>query len=250
MAAVTEIAPDVYRISVYVPQLDMQFNHFLVRDQEPLLYHTGTRAMFPEVWEAVERVIDAASLRWIGFSHFESDECGALNHWLEVAPRAQPVCGVVGALVNVNDFSNRPARAMEDGETLQTGRRRFRFCRTAHVPHGWDSGVMYEETSRTLFCSDLFHHNGRVEPLTGSDVVGRTRDTLLALQQTPFWGYVPYTERTGSVLHGLADLKPATLAIMHGSSFRGDGEAALRSLAVVFREVMGAAELPASAAAR
>jgi flavorubredoxin len=249
MATVTEIAPDVFRISVYAPEFDMQFNHFLVRDDEPLLYHTGTRAMFPAVRETVGRVVDPASIRWIGFSHFESDECGALNHWLEVAPRAQPVCGLVGALVSVNDFSNRPARVMQDGETLPTGRYRFRFCRTAHVPHGWDAGVMYEETSRTLFCSDLFHHNGQVEPLTESDVVGRTRETLLAIQHSPFSGYVPYTGQTGNVLHGLADLQPTTLAIMHGSSFRGDGEAALRSLAVVFREVLGSAE-PTAAAAR
>ncbi len=248
-ADIAEIAPDVYRISVYFPEFDMQFNHFLVKDEEPLLYHTGLRKMFPEVWEATTRLIDPASLRWIGYSHFESDECGSLNSWLETAPNAQPVCGVVGALVNLNDFSNRPPRIMEDGETLVTGRRRFRFCPTAHVPHGWDSSVMLEETNRTLFCSDLFHHTGQVEPLTESDVVGRTRQTLIALQQSPFSGYVPYTAETGRVLHSLADLKPETLAIMHGSSYHGDGERALRDLAVVFREVMGKAE-PAAAAGR
>jgi flavorubredoxin len=239
MAGVTEIAPEVYRISVYVPEFDMQFNHFLVRDEEPLLYHTGTRAMFPTVCEAVASVVDPGSIRWIGFSHFEADECGALNHWLEVAPQAQPVCSLVGAMVSVNDFSNLPARAMKDGETLATGRRRFRFCRTAHIPHGWDAGAMYEETTRTLFCSDLFHHNGDVEPLTESDVAGRARETLRALEQSPFAGYLPYTGKTGQVLHGLADLKPGTLAIMHGSSFRGDGEKALRDLAAVFKELLG-----------
>ncbi len=246
MAQVNEIAPEVYRISVYIPQFDMQFNHFLVRDDEPLLYHTGLRGTFPEVREAVARVVDPASIRWIGFSHFESDECGALNQWLDSAPRAQPVTGIVGALVNLNDFSNRPARVMENCETLATGKHRFRFCSTAHVPHGWDSSVMLEEKNGTLFCSDLFHHNGQPEPLTGSDVVGRTRETLIALQQGPFNGYVPYTARTGQVLHTLADLKPSTLAIMHGSSYHGDGERALRDLAVVFHEVMGA---PAAAAA-
>ncbi|HEX8983782.1 MAG TPA: MBL fold metallo-hydrolase [Bryobacteraceae bacterium] len=239
MATVTEIAPDVYRISEYFPGFDMQFNHFLVRDEEPLLYHTGLRRMFPDVRDAVAHIIDPASLRWIGFSHFESDECGALNQWLEVAPRAQPVCGIVGALVSVNDFSNRPAHAMNDGETLTTGRRRFRFCRTAHVPHGWDSSAMFEETDRTLFCSDLFHHNGQPEPLTESDVVDRSRQTLITVQQSLFSDYVPYTAETGSVLNRLADLKPATLAIMHGSSFHGDGERALRDLAVVFRDVLG-----------
>jgi flavorubredoxin len=189
--------------------------------------------------DAVAHVIDPVSLRWIGFSHFESDECGALNQWLAVAPRAQPVCGIVGALVSVNDFSNRPAHVMNDGETLATGRRRFRFCPTAHVPHGWDSSVMFEETNRTLFCSDLFHHNGQVEPLTETDVVDRSRQTLIAIQNSPFANYVPYTAETGSVLNSLADLKPATLAVMHGSSYHGDGERALRDLAVVFREVFG-----------
>src|SRR3990167_5349842 len=136
MASVAEIGPDIYRFSIYVPAFDLQFNHFLVNDEEPLLYHTGYKAFFPELREAVARVVDPQEIRWIGFSHFESDECGALNHWLEAAPAAQPVCGVVGALVSVNDFAIRPPRGMADGETLPTGKHRFRFCATAHLPHG------------------------------------------------------------------------------------------------------------------
>ncbi|MGE5648381.1 MAG: MBL fold metallo-hydrolase [Acidobacteriota bacterium] len=246
--SVTEIAADVYRLSVYVPEIDLQFNHFLVRDEEPLLYHAGLRATFPAVREAVAQVMDPAKIRWIGFSHFESDECGSLNQWLEIAPQAQAVCGVLGALVSLNDFANRAPRAMNDGETLTTGRRRFRYCRTAHVPHGWDAGVMFEETDRTLFCSDLFHQWGDVEPVTESDILGRARKTLVDGQAGPFAGYVPYTHETGRVLHGLADLKPATLATMHGSSFRGDGEAALRDLAVIFKEVLGPPEAAAKTA--
>lgn len=250
MSTVTEIAPDVYRLSVYVPEINLEFSHFLVKDDEPLLYHTGLRGMFPVVKEAVARVMDPAKIRWIGFSHFESDECGALNQWLETAPQAEPVCGMLGALVSVNDFSNRPARAMQNGERLETGRYRFRYCRTAHVPHGWDAGVMYEEKEGTLFCSDLFHQWGEMDPLTESDILGRARQTLVEGQAGPFANYVPYTWETGQVLNGLAELKPKTLAVMHGSSFRGDCERALRELAVVFREVLGEAETSAGAVAR
>ena len=141
MSTITEIAPDLYRISIYVPEADLQFNHFVVRDDEPLLYHTGMRGMFPLVREAVARIIDPSHIRWIGFSHFEVDECGALNEWLRVAPSAQAVCSVVGALVNLNDFADRAPRGMASDEVLSTGKYRFRFRATPHLPHGWDAGV-------------------------------------------------------------------------------------------------------------
>lgn len=134
--AITEIGPDLYRISTYVPEIDLQFNEFLVKDDQPLLFHTGMKAMFPLVRDEVASVIDPSSIRWIGFSHFEADECGSLNEWLQIAPAAQPVCSTVGALVNVNDFATRPARGMTDGEVLNTGKYRFRFLQTPHVPHG------------------------------------------------------------------------------------------------------------------
>ena len=152
----TEIAPEIYRLALFVPEINLEFSHFLVRDDEPLLFHAGLRSMFPALREAVSRLIDVSNLRHIGFSHFESDECGGLNHWLSVAPAAQPVCGLVGALVSVNDFSNRPARVLTRDDVLATGRYRFRFLPTPHVPHGWDAGVLFEEAERTLFCSDLF----------------------------------------------------------------------------------------------
>ena len=136
MVSTTEISKDVYRISVFVPEINLEFSHFLVRDDEPLLFHTGLRSMFPVLREELSRLIDISKIRHIGFSHFESDECGALNQWLELAPSAQPVCGLVGALVSVNDFSIRPARALTREDILPTGRYRFRFIPTPHVPHG------------------------------------------------------------------------------------------------------------------
>jgi flavorubredoxin len=237
---IDEIAPEVYRLSLYVREFDLQFNHFLVRDEEPLLYHTGYRAFFPDLREAARRILDPAEIRWIGFSHFESDECGALNHWLEAAPAAQAVCSVVGALVSVNDFAIRPPRGMADGEIFSTGKLRFRFCATAHLPHGWDAGLLFEETDKTLLCSDLFHHVGDVEPLTESDIVGRSHDAMREYQKGPLANYVPYTPVTGRILKNLAALRPTTLATMHGSSFRGDGQRAIRGLAVALRDTFGA----------
>ena len=239
MATVTEIAPDIYRISVFVPEFNLQFNHFLVKDDEPLLFHTGYRGHFSEVREAVASVMDPSLIRWISFSHFESDECGALNEWLEIAPDAQPACSDLGAAVSVNDFSIRPPKGMADGEVLSTGKRRFRLCRTPHLPHGWDAAVLFEETSKTLLCSDLFHQVGKVEPLTESDVVGRSRDAMREYQGGILADYAPYTHYTDKTFQKLAALKPKTLAIMHGSSFAGDGERALHDLAVVFKEIFG-----------
>jgi flavorubredoxin len=239
MGSITEVAPDVYRVSVFAPQLNLQFNHFLVKDDEPLLFHTGLRGMFPEVREAVAQVLDPSRLRWIGFSHFESDECGALNQWLSIAPNAEPVCGLVGALVSVNDFADRPAHVLPDGETISTGARRFRFHHTPHLPHGWDAGVLFEETERTLFCSDLFHQWGDREPVATGDIITPCREALATMEAGPFANYVPYTHHTGRMLSELAEMKPRTLAAMHGSTYRGNGEQALRDLAVVMREMLG-----------
>lgn len=239
MVSVTEIGPDLYRISLYVEEFDLQFNHFLVKDDEPLLYHTGLRAMFPEVRDAVASIVDLHQLRWICFSHFESDECGSLNRWLELAPSAEPVCSLVGALVSVNDFSIRPAKGLVDGEVLPTGKYRFRLCRTPHLPHGWDASVLFEETHKSLLCSDLFHQVGEVEPLTRSDVVGRSRQAMEEYQAGILADYAPYTHQTDELFQKLAALKPERLAIMHGSSFEGNGEQALRDLAIAFKEVFG-----------
>lgn len=241
MALITEIAPETYRITAYVPDIDLQFSHFLVRDEHPLLFHAGLKRMFPEVIEAVRTLLDPASLRYIGFSHFESDECGSLNEWLAQAPQAEAISGLVGAQVNLNDFAIRPPRALAQEEVIATGRYRFRFIATPHVPHGWDAGVLFEETGRTLFCSDLFHQWGQPEPLTESSVMERAREALLQIQLGPLAGYVPYTRQTGRILENLARLNPTMLAIQHGSSFRGDGAAALRQLADLWKTTLGEA---------
>jgi len=239
MAVTTEIAPNLYRISVFAPWGNLQFNHFLVKDEEPLLFHTGLRRMHEEIREAVRRLINLAELRYISFSHFESDECGSLNEWLSVAPRAQVVCGQLGAMVSVNDFMGREARAVADGEVITTGRYRFRYCQTPHLPHGWDAGVLFEETQKTLLCSDLFHQSGDVEPLTSADVVGRSQQAMKEYQAGILADYVPYTPLTAQNLKKLAALKPKTLAVMHGSSFTGDCAQALEDLHMAFKDEFG-----------
>jgi flavorubredoxin len=241
MAVTTEIAPDVYRISVFAPRGNVQFNHFLVKDDEPLLFHTGLRGMHAEIREAVSKLINLPELRHIGFSHFESDECGALNEWLAAAPKADVVCSQLAARVNVSDFvgAGRESRALPDGGTFATGKYRFRYCQTPHLPHGWDAGVLFEETQGTLLCSDLFHQTGDVEPLISSDVVGRSHQALKEYQAGILAEYMPYTPLTAQNLKKLADLKPKTLAIMHGSSFTGDCVRALDNLDAVLRDVFG-----------
>ena len=242
-ARIDEIADDLYRICVYAPAFGLQFNHFLVRDDEPLLFHTGMRGMFPVVREAVARLIDPAGLRWISWSHFEVDECGALNEWLAAAPNALPVCGELGAMVNIADFSNRPPRALKPHEILATGRHRFRFVPTPHLPHGWDAGVLFEEADRVMLCSDLMHQLGDVEPVTTGDVVGRYRQAFETYQRSPvLMDYVPYTENTKRQLANLAALQPRMLAAMHGSTFAGDGAAALVASGEVIRQVTGVSE--------
>ena len=239
MVTTTEIAPEIYRLAMFVPEINLEFSHFLVRDDEPLLFHAGLRSMFPALRESIARLIDPAKLRHIGFSHFESDECGALNHWLEIASAAQPVCGLVGAVVSVNDFAIRPARVLTADDVFATGRYRFRFLPTPHVPHGWDAGVLFEETERTLFCSDLFHQWGLREPATENDILERCAEALRESEAGPFANYMPYTHHTGRVLESLAERAPKTLAVMHGSCYYGDGGQALRDLAVTMREVLG-----------
>src|SRR5215471_6012438 len=179
MTHINEIADGIFRISTYISDFNLQFNQFLITDDEPLLFETGMRQIFPLVREAVAKVIDPASLRYIAFSHYEPDECGSLNEWLSTAPRAETVCSAVGAMVFVNDAAVRPARGFNHDEVIHTGTHRFRFKSTPHLPHGWDAGFLFEETSRTLFCSDLLGHAGDTPAITDSDIVGRFRDTAV-----------------------------------------------------------------------
>jgi flavorubredoxin len=235
---VDEISPEVFRISTFVPQYDLEMNQFLVRDEEPLLYHTGMRFLFPDVREAVSTLIRPGQLRWIGFSHFEQDECGSLNDWLDLASQARPVCNIVSAMVNLNDFTGRQQDFLEDGQGFSTGRLRFRFLSTPHVPHCWDASLLFEETQGTLFCSDLFTHPG-LQPALAEDIAGRAHEALLEEQRGPFRDSIAYNGATDRILGELAELKPRTLAVMHGSSYSGDGGQALEQLRASMREVLG-----------
>jgi flavorubredoxin len=235
---INEIAPDLFRISTYISKYNLQFNQFLVRDDEPLLFHTGMKGMFSMVQKAVAKVLDPTRLRWVGFSHFEADECGSLNEWLALAPRAEPVCGMVGATVSINDFADRKTRVLADGEVLVTGRHRFRHLDTPHVPHAWDAALLFEETGGTLFSSDLCLQNGNLEPVTREDILEPAREALLAFQAGPLANSYPWTKLTPTTLQRLAVLEPKVLAVMHGSSFTGDGGRVMRELAVMMKEVL------------
>ncbi len=239
MGQITEIASDVFKITTYVPEVDLQFHQFLVKDDEPLLYHTGMKGLFPAVKEAVAQLIDPAAIRWIGFSHFEADECGALREWQRTAPQATAICSMVAKMVSVDDVvAERPARGLEDEEVVSTGRYRFRFLQTPHVPHAWDAGHLFEESQGTLLCSDLFHQSGDVEDMTSSDIVGRFQKVLIEYQKGPFANYLPYTTMTERTLKRLAALQPRTIASMHGSTYSGDGASAIRDLARAMKEVL------------
>jgi len=239
MYKINEIAPDVYRISVFVPDIQLQFNHFLIKDDEPLLYHAGLKQMFPILLEAVKTLIDPSLIRWIGFSHFEVDECGALNEWLQVAPHAQAVCSEVGSIVNMSDFALRPARPMKTGDLLETGKHKYRFIQTPHLPHGWDAGVMFEETNKTLLCSDLLHQNGDLVALTDKDILETHKSSILTFEAGPLMDYTPYNHKTKKLLHDLAALQPKTLATMHGSSYFGDCSKVLEDLDEVMKDIWG-----------
>lgn len=239
MTQITEVASDVFRITNFVEPFNLQFSQFLVRDEEPLLFHTGPRALFPMIRHAVSSLIDPVRLRWIAFSHLEADECGTLPEWQTLAPESTAVCSLVGKLVSIDDcLSLRPAKGLTDDEVLETGHYRFRFLATPHVPHCWEAGLLFEETQRTLLCSDLFHQVGDVEPVTQSDIIDRCREVLVEYQQGPFANYLPYCTLTDATLKRLAALRPKTLATMHGSVYVGDGGQALLDLADVFQDVL------------
>ena len=238
MATVSEIAPDVFRISTFVSEFDLQFNQFLVRDDEPLLFHTGPRALFAETRDAVATLLDPASVKWIGFSHLEADECGTLREWQHLAPKSMAVCSVVGAMVFVNDGAIRPARGLNHDEIIQTGKYTLKFKSTPHLPHGWDAGFLFEETTQTLFCSDLLGHAGDTPAITNSDVVGPFKDTAKAFQGGPLANYMPFTPHTEAQIRELASLRPRLCATMHGSTFAGNGEQALLDMATVMKELL------------
>jgi flavorubredoxin len=243
--SISEIADGIYRLSIFVPDIappaGFTFNQFLVLGDEPLLFHTGLRRMFPLVSEAVSRIMPVSNLRWITFGHFEADECGAMNEWLAVAPNAQVAHGMTGCMVSLNDMADRPPRVLANGEVIDIGGKRIRYIDTPHVPHGWDAGVIYEETTRTLFCGDLFTHLGNGPAITESDIVGPALAAEDIFYDTSLGPSIAPTVRR------LADLAPRTLALMHGSSYAGDTVAALHELASAYDKRLRAAmaEMPA-----
>ena len=238
MAQITEIASNIFKITTFIPEANLQFNQFLIRDEQPLLYHTGMKRLFPSIKDTVAKLIDPSTIKWIGFSHFEADECGALGDWQKVAPEATAVCSFVSKMVSVDDVvAIRPAKALMDGDVLSTGSLSFRFLQTPHVPHAWDAGHLFEETNKTLLCSDLFHQDGEVEAVTDSDIVGRFKEMLIEYQAGPFANYLPYTTKTKKILKRLAELKPKAIASMHGSTYVGDGESAILDLEQAMKDV-------------
>lgn len=227
---VAEIADGIYRLSTYVadiaPPAGFTFNQFLVMADEPLMFHSGLRKMFPLNREALTSIIQPERLRWIAYGHFESDECGALNEWLSISPRATAAHGQTGCMVSLNDFADRPPRILKNGETIDLGGgKRIRFIDTPHTPHGWDAGVLFEESTRTLLCGDLFTQLGDGPALTSDDIVSP------AIAAEDLFQYSSLSPNMGSTLRKLAELSPNTLALMHGPSFSGDGGSALRALA-------------------
>lgn len=233
-----EIADGIYRISTYVPEVappaGFTFNQFLVDAEEPLLFHTGPRAMFPVVAEAVSKVVPVESLRWITFGHVESDECGSMNMWLAAAPEAQVAHGALGCDVSLNDLCDRPPRALEPNEVIDLGGRRVRHIPTPHVPHNWEAQVLFEETTGTLLCGDLMSQLGNGPAVTSGDVVGPAVEAEQVFHATAL------TTVTAPTIRELAMLEPRTLAIMHGSSFEGDGRQALLDLAGAYEGMMAA----------
>jgi flavorubredoxin len=224
----TEIADGIYRFSTFVPDVGptgFTFNQYLIDDEQPLLFHTGHRATFPSLAESIARITPLDRMRWITFGHVEADECGAMNELLAAAPHAEVAHGALGCLVSLNDLADRPPVPLADGQVLELGAHRVRHIDTPHVPHGWEARVLYEETTNTLLCGDLFTQLGRGPAITTDDIAGG------AAQAEDLFGASCLTPNTGPTMRRLAGLTPGTLAVMHGSCFTGDGEGALLALA-------------------
>ena len=237
-SSIDEINDGIYRISTWVPEISPEgftFNQFLVTADEPLLFHTGPRGMFPLVAEAVALVAPVESLRWISFGHVEADECGSMNMWLAAAPDSQVAFGALGCMVSLNDLCDRAPRPLADGEVLDLGGKRIRQISTPHVPHGWEAQVLFEETTGTLLSGDLFTQVGNGPAVTTDDIVARAVEAEEMFHSTAM---APHTVTT---LRSLGDLAPTTLALMHGPSFRGDGRQALYDLAASYERMMIAA---------
>jgi flavorubredoxin len=233
---IDEIAPDVFRLSTLVPDVGpdgFTFNQFLIRDEQPFLFHTGMRLLYPLVSEALRSLIPLESLRWIAFAHIEADECGAMNLLLADAPEAQVVHGPTACMVSLNDLADRPPHMIGD-QPLELGRHLLRFIPTPHVPHNWESGLWFDESTQTLLAGDLFTQLGNPAPLTEGDIIGPS------MRAERVFGATSLGANLEPTLHRLAELQPRTLAMMHGSSYRGDGAGQLRSLAAAYADYRSA----------
>jgi flavorubredoxin len=225
---VDEIAPDIFRMSTWVPDITehgFTFNQFLLTGDEPLLFHTGQRQLFPLVSAAVNRVVPLEKLRWISFGHLEADECGAMNLFLDAAPNAEVIHGALACMLSLTDMCDRPPVVAPDDGVHDTGGHRLHFIPTPHVPHNWEAGLWFDEATSTLLAGDLLTHTGKCPALTESDCVAPALDAEETFHATGL------TTNLGPTLEQLAELQPTTLAIMHGSSYSGDGAAQLRALA-------------------
>jgi flavorubredoxin len=225
---IDEITNGIYRINtpVQLPNGAFSFNQYLIVDDKPMIFHTGPRRMFPLVQEAIAAILPPERLRYIGFSHYEADECGSLNEFLAIAPDAEPVCSRIAAMVSVNDVADRPALALADGESLELGIHSLRWFDTPHLPHAWECGFMIDDTTRTLLCGDLFTQPGDgKDALVETDILGPSEAFREAMD------YFAHTPDSRVMLERLANEEPATLACMHGSAWQGDGAMLLRALA-------------------
>lgn len=232
---IDEVAANIYRINtpLRIDAIPGGFNlsQYLIVDDEPMLFHTGWRRWFPFVSEAISKVIPLDRIRHIGYSHFEGDESGAINEFLAVAPQAVPFASQVGLMTSLNDLADRQGRGLVDGQEFSTGQKKWRWIDTPHVPHGWDCGLLFDATTRTLLCGDLFTQPGaETAPLTESEIL-----TASEAMRKPM-DYYAHSTRTSSILDRLAQLEPTTLACQHGSAYRGDGAALLRELAGILEQ--------------
>ena len=225
---ITEVSEGVHQLTTHVDPPDLGFNQYLIGGDEPMLFHTGMRGLFPLVSDAVSSIVPLDALRWISFGHVEADECGSMNEFLAAAPQATVAQGMTGCMVSIGDMADRPPRALRDAEVLDIGGHRMRWIDTPHVPHGWEAGVLFDETTGTLFCGDLFTQWGRYGTVGDDDIVG----PAIAADQRDDYGSWSLRSTTGDTLRRLADLEVTTLALMHGPAFTGDCPAALRSLGI------------------
>ena len=227
---ITEIADHIYHLSTYIEPADLRFNQVLIDADQPLLFHCGMKFVFPLISAAVSQIIPVQKLRWISYGHHEADESGAMNDWLSAAPDAQVAIGEIGCLLSANDQAIRPPRPLQDGETLDLGGKKVRYIATPHVPHCWDAGLIFEETTKTFLCGDLFTQTGDAPARTEADLVGPaliTEELYLATALTPW---------TAATIRRLAELGPKTLALMHGPAFHGDAQQALLDLADAYHQ--------------